>query len=365
MIASWLLFLTQILANPLELKVTLGDKALDQQKIQVVGFKSGRPEFDKTLITNARGTASLQVPKDPNLHLMAHVRYQNISYTSTILNAADLPKTEVLIRVYPAVESHSGLKIEDLRFYFSETDQGLKVEQEIVVMNPSQNVVSGKLSPDQPDLAPETFRFQLPPSAFDLKFNAGFSQETTRFENNDILLARPLMPGRTHLSIEYVLEKVRTGQQLKQAFSLPIETVSVGSNRKGLKIGPNFVAVNNAKPMGNDDIYLFTRKMPSGSKEVAIEIRGLAFNLRLAEVLAPLAFILFLLVAWLLQRQSRTIPPAPSKDRLQEALAEWTKIKMLQSNRLISDQEVYDRKLKCLEKLIPEMNNQGRRAPIS
>lgn len=355
-------FTLGVISSPLKITVTLDQKPLAGQPIQVIGFTQGEQKFEKTEKTGADGRLQVSIPNSNELHLLVQTIYQNVAYYSNILEATELPKEGVQIKVYPAVAEDAAVRVEDLRLFFKETDAGLRVDEEIVIQNASEKTITGKNSDPKSEEAPETFRLQLPNGAFDLKFESGFTQETTRFENNDIILARPLLPGRARLGLQYTIERGRRSLAFQQILSLPVTQISFGTESETLKIYGLDLKAGPQKWIDEGQAYTWTYLAPTPLKKIAFEIRGLKLNYRAAEVIAPLTLFLLILSLILMNRFLKSDLKASelSSQASRQDLEEWRRIHELLKAGVINIEEAQKRKMKSLEKLIPRMNNQNK-----
>lgn len=160
--SSLFLIYATLISAPLNLEVRLAKRPLAGQAIQVVGFKNGEQVFKKDLKTDAAGRASVEIPSKLEAYILAQTIYQNVSYNSGILNSQALPKAVIPLTVFPTVANDSRVFVEDLRLFATETDQGVQIDEDILILNPTDKAVVGKASESESHETPESFRFQLP-----------------------------------------------------------------------------------------------------------------------------------------------------------------------------------------------------------
>lgn len=354
MLASLVLISIHLISAPLKVQVVLAEKPLANQRVEIIGFYEGEKKFEKQLKTNAQGLVEVAIESKSETHILAQTIYQNVAYYSGVLSSLSIPKAPVKISVYPVTVEEPTVHIEDLRLFITEKEDALRVEETIVIQNPSQKVMVGKQTDPQSEESPESFRFQLPPGAFDLKFDAGFTQETVRFDGNDIVLTRPILPGRTHLALQYSVERGRMSLNFQQEFSLPVSLVSLGASDSKLQLsGMNFTK-GPSKWLNDEQAFTWTQQFVPPRKRVAFEMRGLGLQYRLAEVLGPLTLILLIGGLFFMRRLKR---PEQSLSALDDSLSEWNRLHELYKRGLLTPDEFTARKLKSLEKLIPLMKN--------
>ncbi|MBN8555672.1 MAG: hypothetical protein J0L93_09525 [Deltaproteobacteria bacterium] len=323
-------------------EVRLNQKPVAGQKIEFIGFKEGEPKANKEILTNAQGIAKFEFDPKEEMNLVARTFYENISYFSPVFISSRIPKTPALIEVFKTATSNPEISITDLRYFISATEAGLKIDQEIVIENPSHFTIVG-----DPSHHDEVFRFTLPPGAFDLRFNFGFDEKETKFEGNDIIISRPLLPGTSRFNFSFAIEKPGRSFDLQQTFSLPVEKISFGTDRPELKILGLNLSESTNKVVSEKPIRAFDAKIEK-TKEIQFKITGLPLHIEMGKVIPLAGFFLLFILGLSLSRDLSTNTGADEKKRLLQDLQILLKLK---SERLISENEFQRKRIQILEKL--------------
>ena len=325
-------------------EVQLNHKPVANQKIEFIGFNEGEPKAHKEILTNAQGIATFEFDSKEEMNLVARTFYENISYFSPVFASNHPPKTPALIEVFKTSPSHASVSITDLRYFLNASDAGLKIDQEIVVENPSSfTIVGDKAHQD------EVFRFSLPPGAFDLRFNFGFDEKETKFEGNDIILSRPLLPGTTRFNLSFSIEKPGRSFTMQQTFSLPVEKLSFGTDRAELQILELPLSEMTNKVISEKPIRAFDAKIEK-TKTIEFKITGLPFHLETEKIIPLVGFLVFLIFGVSLSKNSSSHILTEEKKGLLEDLRVLLRLK---SEKLISENEFQKKRLQIIERLAP------------
>lgn len=102
--------------------------------------------------------------------------------------------------------------------------------------------------------------------------------------------------------------------------------------------------------------FTWSHTFSTPTPRIQFKISGLHLQYRPAEFIAPLALLFLIALLFLLRKRKGSEVFADSD--LKPELEEWVRIEELRKRDLLSVDEAYSRKLKCLEKLIPRLKNQ-------
>jgi hypothetical protein len=334
-----------------EAEIRVDQKTLPHQKVELYGFKDGEERIRKEASTDVRGHVRFEVESKEEIAVALRTVFENVAYYSSVFSTAFLPKTPLVLNVYRTAPSHKDVAISDLRFFVGTLSEGIKVDEEIVIENSSPFTIVGDIATAKEDSGPEVFRFSLPSGAFDLRFNSGFDEKETRFEGNDIIVTRPLLPGTSRFNFSYAIETKGTSLPIHQTFSLPIDNLSFGTDARTLKItGLNLASIGE-KVVSDKTTYLYETKI-SHQKELNFEIQGLPLHLKLVQILPFVGFLVLLLIGFFLLKSSKSTT-APSSTEKNDLLQELSFLLKLKSEKLISEMEFQRRRLQLIENLAP------------
>ncbi len=326
---------TQFL-EALEVSVTLNGKPVAAQRIRVVLFENGEARPFKELDTSASGKVVVAIPEPKGKFVAAVTEFEGVSYFA---NPAPASTARLEILVYKTSTEPDGVFVEDVRLHASESEQGLRIEEEVVIHNSKSTTYTGGL------------QLQLPKNTFDLQFIQGFREEDTTYEGNTVILKRPLNPGKTRLSFAYGVEPKRGSVEMDIQFNIPIHQLSLSSE----SLTPTLKGVELKKESSQkliDDRWsaLYSAQLNSKTKTLSLQWSGLSWKIVYLYWMPWLAaLILFVLI--LILRVQGKIGNSP-KDR-DERLNELFALKQAFGSRLLSDEEYQLQRLQLLEKLIP------------
>lgn len=327
------LALSLISAITIELKSPEGP--IPNHDVQLIGFVEGQPQIIQKQRTNAKGLAIFQNPVKKSAPFAAHTDFENAPYMTDIFDGSTSQK--ILINVYRSENSSKDLMLEDVRLYYRLTSGGVRVDQDFVILNPSNRTRLG-----------HHFSFDVPASAFDFQFGSGFSEQNTEIEGNQVKLNAPLYPGKTRLGISYRLEAKRGRVSAHQKMSLEIQSISLALDGSALKFDPPSNARLSRKIFEEREVRTFDWA-GQRQRELQITVTGIPLDIRLHQWLPLL--ILGIALGLSLLNISRRSSSGPISDSSQ-VLAEFGRWNLLRQRGAVSDREYQLRRLESLEKLM-------------
>jgi len=222
---TWLFLF--LISRSLTVEVQLNQKPVSGQKVEFYQFKEGRPFSPKYKTTNSRGRVQFTVPKG-EADFILRTKFEGVSYFTDFLTYQEIPKEPVLLNVYPTKVMEDSVYLSEVQLFFWLDERGLRVEEELVLKNPSKFTVTGVSGAR----GKEVFRFSIPAKAFNVQFGSGFDQKDTRLEENDIVDSKPLRPGESRFSLAYYLERShQTSLSFEQHYTYPVKKNLCGHKR--------------------------------------------------------------------------------------------------------------------------------------
>lgn len=334
----------QASSSVMRVKVLMSQKSTMGIDVDLIRLdESGRSLGILSGKTDRKGMAQFRT-ESQDYSVIARAHFQNVTYYSDMVLVGYPSPLE--INVYPSTREPLPLEIEDVRLFVQSHEEGIMVSQQFIVLNPSDKTFLGSGTEE----SSETLRFSVPSSAFDLERGVGVNADSSRIENNDIIVSTPLVPGRTTFGLSYKMEKKRGRVQFKQALGIPAKQISIGIADAGVK--PSFadLATRHEKFFDGKVISTFEWVLPqSAAKQLDFQISGLPLEVRFSHWL-PFALLLVLLGLVTLFLKRAPIAQDQSLDRSQ-LLRELKSLERIKSQRLIEDSEYQLRRILLIEKL--------------
>jgi hypothetical protein len=332
---------TSLVATPLDIEVELEGSPVAKQNVEIVGFRQGEQVMHEEKITDAHGRVRFEV-RPGEYNLIVRSIYDGIPYFSEGLFAGQLPKQVVKMRVYRAAETNEHVRISDLRLFISASREDVMIEEEILISNPTKTSLKGKTTPQ----GPEVFRLNLPANSHDLRFTAGFAEDATRFEGNDIISGKPLSPGTNRFGFRYAVEKSAMSAQISFKLPYPVEQVSLASSAAGTISGIPLTKVTQ-KYLDEQMVPTYEAKL-NGEQEFQLHLTGLPLKYRNSQVLPAVLLIVFCITILGLARRSK---PTTVTDNRDELLQKYFALSKLKQKSLIDEVEFQRRRYVLLERL--------------
>jgi hypothetical protein len=134
----WIQLFSFLFVTQLPVEVRLNNTPLKFQQVQVTGFSLGVEEFQLERKTSERGIALFSIPSEKPVNLLISTVYSDLQYFATARwDPAQSSPPTVRLDVHPSVESTDALKIQEIRIHLQPSSEGVHVEQQIVLENPS------------------------------------------------------------------------------------------------------------------------------------------------------------------------------------------------------------------------------------
>lgn len=350
-----ILFLTtQIFMAPVQVKVILDHKPVSNQIVEFALSTNGAEPVLKTKSTNSAGLATFEIDPKQNQEFIFRTAFEQVLYFSSVYNSKNTLKGPISLPIYRTTPSVDAAVLNEVRLFYRLEEGALRIDEDLILENPTQTTIMGKPDPQHPEQAPETFRIKLPSSNFDLKFGDGFSEQTTQIVGNDIIVTRPLLPGMTRMSFTYAVELTALKYLFKHEFSAPIQTLHIGFNDPSLKATGYDFQAGPTKTFEEKSMTPLSYEFKTPNTLIAFTIEGLGFNIRW------LYFLPFLILAGLIAASFMTSSRRSELDIDQDRraqLEEWLLAKRMREQNLIGEDDFLRRKLKVLERLAPLYNN--------
>jgi len=332
----------------IEVIAKVGDQPLGGQLLRLVQVVQGEADGLKEVRTNPAGKARFDFQAKKASEDSAYVVITFVDgevYSTSVFSSASPPKTPLLLQTFKSSNEIAALRISSVAYAFKQSDEGkLQVEESFTVENPTQNTIS----PEDPKVS--TFKLDLPAQVFNFSYGAGFSEDTTKVEGNQIAVSTRLRPGSHYFSMTYEIDKARHSYSFKKNYSLPVDRVEAFLNHPSLGL-PGFIAEKEQKFYQGGWGRLFYQPL-EGQKTFSLKLTGLPLNIPWSWWMPFVILTLLGLGALGLKRipsQETNSIPEDKKD----LLAAVKSLRKLRGKNLISPKEYENKKLMLLELLVP------------
>ncbi len=339
---------------PVTVSIKVWDQPVRKQRVELIALVQGQVKYTKESVTDARGHARFDVNERDTAALIARVEYQNIQYFSEMFSTAALPQKPVDVLVFESKESNSLVHIADARIFVAGIDDGIRIEESILILNPSKTALTGPMSLDK-DKKPSPFKFHLPKGAKDLRFLVRFEESEVTFKESEVFIHRPLMPGLTTISIAYTLPITGSSLNLEHSVSLPIAQVSFGSDVEGVipsGLG-NFEIESSQKFWNGKLLEVKSAQQPEKTMKLELEISGLPFQLPLRLIFPPLGAVtvIVLLLLYDRGRRQKSSKAKWSSEMREQFLDRLLDLERLHRSGALTQRSYQERRLQILRKL--------------
>jgi hypothetical protein len=153
--------------------------------------------------------------------------------------------------------------------------------------------------------------------------------------------------------LKFSLERERTSLNFLQNFSLPVVQISAGSLQPNLRFEKLPFNSVPQKWLDESSAKLWSHVFKKPETKVQFSIGGLAIQYRLVEWIAPLILAFLLALIFIMRRQK---PSSTQNAENSSDFEEWIRIDELEKRGALSGNELVTRKIRCLEKIIPQMS---------
>lgn len=333
------LIANSVVATPIEVEVSLDKRPVAKQSIEMIGFVDGEQIEHQEKLTDSRGRAQFH-PKAGDYHIVFRAQKDGVPYLTEPIFSRELPKKPVPIKIYESTESNSSIFIEDLRLFIASDRENLLIEEDLIIENPSNKTLKGKST--------EAFRIPLPANSHDLRFVGGFTEAETRFEGNDIVSSRPMIPGTTRLALRFAVEKFIRSAEVHLKLPFPVRQISLGS--------PDILEISGLKINRGPDKYfggkMITTYTADGENKTEFKLRfsNLPTKYRVSQILPFFVVFLLILVVGIFGRRGTG---QTSPDTKEDLLKKLKALLILRERKLVDDDDFQRRRFRILDQLSP------------
>lgn len=336
-------FLLSLSSLQVEVNARLGNEALSNHPVQIVGIRNAQSTTLGEQPTNSRGVVRFSNLSSEVEGLAAVVEYEGIAYFSDFVRPSDNQQLKLQVQVFPRREGVEGLRITRNSYSFDWRPDGLLVQESFEIENSSPYTLIG----EGPEGQKTVLRFRLPQRSFNRSLGEGFQQGAVAVDGTDSLLQQAIPPGKHYFSLQYQIDRPRLSVDFSREFSLPVDEVEVllpqskNWSLSGLDFQPELT-----KYFQSDWVQVHRSSL--GRSSFDFELRGLPLMMPWTWWLPLLSFFVLLLGLFWKGRE------ASVDSRQQESLLrELLKIRRLREKGLLSQTEFLERKLSVYERLIP------------
>jgi hypothetical protein len=307
---------------------------------EVVLINSKGEGIDRA-ITDNKGVVRFNIDQEANPVVFAATAFQEVAYISKGISTKTSGSGPHSFVVFPSTVSKNALKISELSIFFEILGKELIVHQNFWIENTSQNSV--RASPED-----GVFQFTVPSRAFDFRYGDGFQRGEVENRGNTVVVKSALYPGFTYFSFRYSVDSPRWSLSLPQRFSLPVERLSLLSNRPQIRFQEPQLSEAFEKFYAGDRRRVFVGS--PGTSDFDVRLSRLPLNIPWTWWF-PLALSSLMLLLALLPHQRES--SATTSRALDDLLEEWIYLQRLHETNHIDERDYRLRKVDLVEQLLP------------